>query len=50
HGPQPGAVEAAIGAKSTDEVAVMIEAYDPLLMTNTALAIEDKNYMKSWVG
>lgn len=50
HGPQPGAIEAAIGAKSTDEVAVMIEAYDPLFLTRTAMGIEDKTYMKSWIG
>ena len=48
HGPQPGAVEASIGAKSTDEKAVMIEAYEPLKLTKTALGIEDKDYMKSW--
>ncbi|MCL5439463.1 MAG: homogentisate 1,2-dioxygenase [Candidatus Thermoplasmatota archaeon] len=48
HGPQPGAVEASIGAKSTDEKAVMIEAYEPLQLTKTALKIEDKDYMKSW--
>ena len=50
HGPQPSAIESAIGAKSTDEVAVMIEAYDPLLLTKTGLSIEDKTYMKSWIG
>ena len=50
HGPQPGAIEAAIGAKSTDEVAVMIETYDPLFLTRTAMGIEDKTYMKSWIG
>ena len=48
HGPQPGAVEASIGAKSTDETAVMIEAYDPLLPTKTSLEIEDRDYMNSW--
>ncbi len=48
HGPQPGAVEGSIGAKSTDEKAVMIEAYEPLKLTKTAMKIEDKDYMKSW--
>ena len=48
HGPQPGAVEASIGAKSTDETADMIEAYDPLLPTKTSLEIEDRDYMNSW--
>ncbi len=48
HGPQPGAIEAAIGSKSTDEVAVMIEAYDPLYLTSTGEQIEDQDYMQSW--
>ncbi|OWP56173.1 MAG: hypothetical protein B2I17_07520 [Thermoplasmatales archaeon B_DKE] len=48
HGPQPGAVEKAIGAESTDEVAVMVEAYDPLLLTPEAESVEDTSYMKSW--
>ncbi len=49
HGPQPGAVEGAIGKKSTDETAVMIEAYDPLKFTEFADTIEDDSYMKSWI-
>ncbi len=48
HGPQPGAVESSIGKDSTDEVAVMIETYDPLLLTDVGKIIDDKNYMKSW--
>lgn len=48
HGPQPGAVQNAIGKEATEEVAVMVEAYEPLRMTKTALGIEDKNYMASW--
>lgn len=50
HGPQPGAVESAIGKKETDEIAVMVEAYDPLKPTSTANGISDPNYMKSWIS
>lgn len=48
HGPQPGAIENALGKEGTDEVAVMVEAYKPLKVTETASSIEDKKYMSSW--
>lgn len=48
HGPQPGAMEASLGKEGTDEVAVMVEAYNPLLMTKEASKVEDKKYMDSW--
>ena len=48
HGPQPGAVEGAIGKEGTDEVAVMVEAYEPLKLTKTAMSLEDRDYMSSW--
>ncbi len=48
HGPQPGALEAAIGKADTDEVAVMVEAYEPLKVTGDAMSVEDKSYMESW--
>jgi homogentisate 1,2-dioxygenase len=48
HGPQPGAVEASIGATRTDELAVMLDTYAPLMLTKEALALEDENYWKSW--
>lgn len=50
HGPQPGAVEKGIGAKSTNELAVMIDTFRPLSLTKQALTIEDKEYFKSWLG
>lgn len=50
HGPQPGMVEASIGKTSTDEIAVMVEAYDTLIPTETASSISDPDYMKSWSG
>ena len=48
HGPQPGAVQGAIGKDGTDEIAVMVEAYKPLKLTRDALSIEDQAYMSSW--
>lgn len=48
HGPQPGAVENAIGKDGTDEVAVMVETYKPLRITRTAQGVEDSEYMSSW--
>ncbi|EQB67753.1 MAG: hypothetical protein AMDU1_APLC00099G0002 [Thermoplasmatales archaeon A-plasma] len=48
HGPQPGALEAAIGKEGTDEVAVMVEAYEPLKIARDAKEVEDRNYMGSW--
>ena len=49
HGPHPGTVEKSIGAKETLELAVMIDTFRPLLMTEHAAAIEDKDYYLSWL-
>ncbi len=49
HGPHPGTVEKSIGAKDTQELAVMVDTFRPLTMTNDALAIEDESYMTSWM-
>ena len=48
HGPHPGAVEKSIGAKETKELAVMIDTFHPLLLTEEALTIEDAGYTMSW--
>jgi homogentisate 1,2-dioxygenase len=48
HGPHPGSVEKSIGKERTDELAVMIDPFRPLMMTNHAISIEDENYHKSW--
>lgn len=50
HGPQPGTVEKSIGKEATDELAVMIDPFRPLKITEEALNIEDANYYKSWQG
>ncbi len=49
HGPQPGAVEASLGKKSTDEIAVMVDTFKPLQLAEQALRIEDEAYFRSWV-
>jgi homogentisate 1,2-dioxygenase len=48
HGPHPGTVEASIGAKKTDELAVMIDTFRPLVLTKDALPYVDDNYPMSW--
>ncbi len=50
HGPHPGTVEKSIGAKETQELAVMVDTFYPLLMTEAAAAIEDMDYYKSWLS
>ena len=50
HGPHPGAYEASIGAKATNELAVMLDCYQPLAPTPEALGIEDPEYQESFVG
>ncbi|MGD8189747.1 homogentisate 1,2-dioxygenase [Brevibacillus ginsengisoli] len=49
HGPHPGKIEASIGKKETQELAVMLDTFNPLKMTRKALEIEDGNYMYSWL-
>ena len=49
HGPHPGTYEASIGKKSTEELAVMIDTFRPLQITENALKIDDGEYYKSWV-
>jgi homogentisate 1,2-dioxygenase len=49
HGPQPGAVEASLGAKSTDEIAVMVDTFKPLALALCALEVEDEQYYRSWI-
>lgn len=48
HGPHPGAYEASIGTTRTDELAVMLDTFSPLVPTSQALAIEDTEYMSTW--
>ena len=48
HGPHPGAVEKSIGKKETQELAVMVDTFRPLMLTKQALEIENGNYVMSW--
>lgn len=48
HGPHPGAVEKSIGKKETQELAVMVDTFRPLMLTQQALEIENNNYTMSW--
>jgi homogentisate 1,2-dioxygenase len=49
HGPHPGAIERSIGQKETKELAVMIDPFNPVMVTEEALNIEVKDYYKSWL-
>jgi len=49
HGPHPGTYEASIGTDRTDELAVMIDTFKPLVPTIHAAGLEDNEYNTSWV-
>jgi len=48
HGPHPGTVEASLGAKFTNELAVMCDTFRPMYPTKEALALDDAKYPESW--
>lgn len=48
HGPQPGRVEASLGAEWTDELAVMCDTFRPLRLTTLARELDDPAYATSW--
>ncbi|HEX9681813.1 MAG TPA: homogentisate 1,2-dioxygenase [Acidimicrobiales bacterium] len=50
HGPQPGSVERSIGATATEELAVMVDTFAPLQMTDDAAAMDDPDYLRSWLS
>jgi len=49
HGPAPGAMERSIGQKETQELAVMVDTFRPLMITEDALKIDDGKYYKNWL-
>ena len=49
HGPAPGAMERSIGQTVTQELAVMVDTFRPLMVTEDAMGIDDGKYYKSWV-
>ncbi len=48
HGPAPGAMERSIGHKETQELAVMVDTFRPLMVTEEAMRLDDGQYYKSW--
>ncbi|WP_249999653.1 homogentisate 1,2-dioxygenase [Actinoplanes sp. M2I2] len=48
HGPQPGAVERALGLEAFDELAVMVDTFRPLDLCEAAIAVEDTAYAWTW--
>ncbi|AMC11501.1 homogentisate 1,2-dioxygenase [Lutibacter profundi] len=49
HGPHPGAIERSIGKKSTEELAVMIDPFNPVMITEEAMNLQVDDYYKSWI-
>ncbi len=49
HGPHPGAIERSVGKKETGELAVMIDPFKPVMITEEALKLEVDDYYKSWI-
>ena len=49
HGPHPGAYERSIGQKETKELAVMVDTFKPLMVTEYAMGIDDGEYYRSWI-
>lgn len=50
HGPAPGAMERSIGKTHTEEYAVMVDTFRPLMLTEQAMQIDDGVYWKSWLA
>ncbi|RMG32242.1 MAG: homogentisate 1,2-dioxygenase [Methanobacteriota archaeon] len=49
HGPQPGKYEGSIGKKETNEWAVMVDTFRPLIPTKESLEVDDPGYPFSWL-
>ena len=49
HGPHPGAYERSIGQTETKELAVMVDTFKPLKLTQAAVDMEDGSYATSWL-
>jgi homogentisate 1,2-dioxygenase len=48
HGPQPGLAEKALGAKATNELAVMCDTFAPLRLAGLSRELDDPSYALSW--
>lgn len=49
HGPHPGAAERSIGKTKTEELAVMVDTFKPLQITEDGMKLSDGTYYKSWL-
>jgi homogentisate 1,2-dioxygenase len=49
HGPHPGTMEKSIGKKETFELAVMVDTFSPLMVTEEAIKLYNEDYYKSWI-
>ncbi|MFN5347288.1 MAG: homogentisate 1,2-dioxygenase [Bacteroidota bacterium] len=49
HGPHPGTVEKSIGQKETKELAVMVDTFKPLWLTEEGVKIMTDDYYRSWI-
>ena len=50
HGPHPGATERSIGQTETLELAVMVDTFRPLQVTQAAVDMSDPDYLTSVGG
>jgi homogentisate 1,2-dioxygenase len=48
HGPHPGLAEASLGARRTEELAVMCDTFRPLRMSALARDLDEPGYALSW--
>ena len=48
HGPQPGSIEASLDQTATEEVAVMLDTFAPLRVTDIARSASDESYPFTW--
>ena len=49
HGPHPGAYERSVGKTETEELAVMVDTFRPLWITDEGMGIDDGEYWSSWL-
>ncbi len=49
HGPHPGVTERSIGQTETLELAVMVDTFRPLQVTQAAVDMSDPDYLTSWL-
>ncbi|MDG1331042.1 MAG: homogentisate 1,2-dioxygenase [Crocinitomicaceae bacterium] len=49
HGPHPGAIERSVGKTKTEELAVMIDPFSPVMITEEAMNLQVDDYYKSWI-